>query len=41
MKKDNIELDTHYGTWYVIDEAEYNGNMFYLLESEECALCYC
>jgi hypothetical protein len=33
--KDGIKVAGHVGTWYVIDEAEYDGKMLYLLEHEE------
>ena len=32
---DNISIDEHIGTWYVIDTQEYNGEKLYLLEHEE------
>lgn len=35
MKQDNIRVEGHIGTWYVIDKAIINGKHLYLLESEE------
>lgn len=32
--EDHLIIDNHEGTWYVINKKEYNGEMFYLLESE-------
>ena len=32
--EDHLIIDNHEGTWYVIDKKEYNGEMLYLLESE-------
>ena len=34
MKKDNIKINGHVGTWYVIDEDERRGKKLYLLEHE-------
>jgi hypothetical protein len=34
MKKEGIRVEGHRGTWYVIDEAEYDGRKLYLLEHE-------
>ena len=34
MQKDGIKVEGHRGTWYVIDEAEYDGKKLYLLEHE-------
>ena len=34
MKKDNIKINGHVGTWYVIDEEERGGKKLYLLEHE-------
>jgi len=34
MKKDNIAVKGHMGTWYIIDKKEYKGKMLYLLEHE-------
>lgn len=34
MKKDNIKINGHTGTWYVIDESFYHGEKVYLLEHE-------
>jgi hypothetical protein len=33
--KDNIKIEGHIGTWYVIDEATRNDTLYYLLEHEE------
>ena len=33
--RDGIVVAGHVGTWYVIDEAEYDGRLLYLLEHEE------
>lgn len=33
--RDGIEIETHNGTWYVIDEKVHKGEHIYLLESEE------
>lgn len=35
MKKENIKVNNHFGTWYVISEATYNCKDYYLLEHEE------
>ena len=35
MKKDNIKVSGHIGTWYVIDTSKYFGTNLYLLEHEE------
>jgi hypothetical protein len=35
MKKENIKIDSHVGTWYVIDQTKNNGKAYYLLEHEE------
>ncbi|MGL5712219.1 MAG: hypothetical protein ACRCX2_04315 [Paraclostridium sp.] len=35
MKKDNIVIKGHRGTWYVIGEDFYSGYRVYLLEHEE------
>ena len=32
--EDHLIIDNHEGTWYVIGKKEYNGEMLYLLESE-------
>lgn len=34
MKNEGIKIKGHRGTWYVIDEAVYDGKRLYLLESE-------
>lgn len=34
MKKENIKIEGHVGTWYVIDETEWKGEKVYLLEHE-------
>jgi hypothetical protein len=34
MKRDGIVVAGHRGTWYVIDEAVYDGKTVYLLEHE-------
>ena len=34
-KREGIKVEGHRGTWYVIDEAIYNGKTYYLLEHEE------
>jgi hypothetical protein len=34
-KSDNIKIETHVGTWYVIDSATYNSRQLFLLEHEE------
>lgn len=34
MEKNNIKIEGHRGTWYVIDEKEHNGEKLYLLEHE-------
>ncbi len=34
MQKDNIKIESHVGTWYVVDESEYKGKKVYLLEHE-------
>lgn len=34
MKKDNIKVKGHKGTWYVIDKTDWYGHKFYLLEHE-------
>ena len=31
---EHLIIDGYEGTWYVIDKKEYNGEMLYLLESE-------
>jgi hypothetical protein len=33
-QKDNIKVEGHKGTWYVVDEAEYKGCKLFLLEHE-------
>lgn len=33
-KREGIKVEGHRGTWYVIDEAEYEGRTLYLLEHE-------
>jgi len=33
-KREGIKVEGHRGTWYVIDEAEYDGQTLYLLEHE-------
>jgi len=35
MQKGNLTIEGHEGTWYVIEEAIYNGEKVYLLESEQ------
>lgn len=35
MKRDNIKVKGHIGTWYVIDELVKYGRKLYLLESEQ------
>lgn len=35
LKKDNIKVAGHDGTWYVIDEMEKNGKSYRLLEHEQ------
>lgn len=32
---DNITIDGHYGTWYVVDTNSYNGQEIFELEHEE------
>lgn len=32
---DKIKIDSHIGTWYVIDETSYKGDKVFLLEHEE------
>ena len=34
MKNEGIKIKGHRGTWYVIDEGDYDGKRLYLLESE-------
>lgn len=34
MRKDGIEVKGHRGKWYVIDEANFVGGPYYLLEHE-------
>lgn len=34
MKKQNVKLHGHIGTWYVIDATIRNGETYYLFESE-------
>lgn len=34
-KREGIKVEGHVGTWYVIDEKEYNGETLYLLEHEQ------
>lgn len=34
MQKENIKIKGHIGTWYVIDETEWNGEKLFLLEHE-------
>lgn len=34
-KRDNIKVDGHKGTWYVVDEAIVDGRAVYLLEHEQ------
>ena len=34
MSRDNIIINGHKGTWYVIDETYYNGKRVFLVESE-------
>ena len=35
MQKENIIIEGHIGTWYIVDESEYKGRTVYLLEHEE------
>lgn len=35
MKREGIKVPGHRGTWYVIDEAVYDGKVLYLLEHEQ------
>lgn len=35
MKKENIKIEGHVGTWYVIDESYHHGRKVYLLEHEQ------
>lgn len=35
MEKDNIRVEGHKGTWYVIDEHQVGDKTFYLLEHEK------
>lgn len=35
MQKDNIKINGHVGTWYVIDEGYYYSEKVYLLEHEK------
>ncbi len=35
MKKENITLKGHIGTWYLIDEINYRGSKYYILEHEQ------
>lgn len=34
MKKENIKIEGHIGTWHVIDETFWHGEKIYLLEHE-------
>jgi hypothetical protein len=34
VKKNNIKVEGHVGTWYVVDEVYYEGAMYFLLEHE-------
>mgnify|MGYP000070609870 CR=1 FL=1 len=34
-KKENLKIQGHVGTWYVIDEGMYQGRKVFLLEHEE------
>lgn len=34
-QRDGIKVEGHRGTWYVIDEAVYDGRKLYLLEHED------
>lgn len=34
MQKENIKIEGHIGTWYVIDETEWKGERAFLLEHE-------
>lgn len=34
MQKENIKIEGHIGTWYVIDETEWKGKRVFLLEHE-------
>lgn len=34
MQKENIKIEGHVGTWYVIDESEWDGEKVFLLEHE-------
>lgn len=33
-KREGIKVESHRGTWYVIDEKDYDGQTLYLLEHE-------
>jgi hypothetical protein len=35
MQKDNIKIEGHIGTWYVINELVYKGDPVFLLEHED------
>ncbi len=35
LAKENIVLKGHIGTWYVIDEINYKGSKYYILEHEQ------
>lgn len=34
QRREGIKVEGHRGTWYVIDEREYDGETLYLLEHE-------
>lgn len=34
MKRDGIKMNGWIGKWYIIDEREYRGEMYYMLEHE-------
>lgn len=34
-KSDNLRVEGHIGTWYVISSINYHGKTYYLLESEQ------
>ena len=34
MKRDGIKMQGWIGKWYIIDEREYRGEMYYMLEHE-------
>jgi hypothetical protein len=34
MQRDNIKVEGHKGTWYIVDELTFNGQKYFLLEHE-------